>query len=203
MEDKPMNIRTPEALATSKQLWLLHVLTKTDTRNLNITMQEASDRIEAAKQKQGQGKQPDKKHTTRKGKTKEVANLKQYQNRVGYGLNIGGIRILEAYRQVAQHETDSIAVSLHATGIFPGGRKPHMIAEYPNARGGITLRPLFEYIQNDVTVTEETFKAWVKSLPVVIKDSGYYPFPESWKAKAIELAQEVDSSIAIIQITES
>jgi hypothetical protein len=44
-----IELRNPEAPATNKQLWLLHVLTKTDTRNLNITMLEASKRIEALK----------------------------------------------------------------------------------------------------------------------------------------------------------
>jgi len=46
-----MNLRNPEAPATSKQLWLLHILTKTDTRNLDITMAEASKRIEQLKGK--------------------------------------------------------------------------------------------------------------------------------------------------------
>lgn len=42
-------INNPNAPATSKQLWLLHILTKTDTRNLNLTMAEASTQIEALK----------------------------------------------------------------------------------------------------------------------------------------------------------
>jgi len=50
-------LRTPEAPATSKQLWLLHILTKTDTRGLKLTMQEASDRIEVLKSN-GQNKRP-------------------------------------------------------------------------------------------------------------------------------------------------
>lgn len=44
-----IELKNPEAPATSKQLWLLHVLTKTDTRNLNITMAEACKRIEVLK----------------------------------------------------------------------------------------------------------------------------------------------------------
>jgi len=40
-----ITMHNPEAPATNKQLWLLHILTKTDTRNLNITMAEASKRI--------------------------------------------------------------------------------------------------------------------------------------------------------------
>ncbi len=44
-----VTLRTPGAPATSKQLWLLHILTKTDTRNLNLTMQEASGRINELK----------------------------------------------------------------------------------------------------------------------------------------------------------
>jgi hypothetical protein len=44
-------ITNPNAPATSKQLWLLHILTKTDTRNLTLTMAEASAKIEALKNK--------------------------------------------------------------------------------------------------------------------------------------------------------
>lgn len=42
-------IKNPDEPATSKQLWLLHKLTNTDTRSLNITMLEAHKRIVAAK----------------------------------------------------------------------------------------------------------------------------------------------------------
>lgn len=38
-------IHNPEAPATRKQLWLLHILTKEDTRAWQLTMQEASDKI--------------------------------------------------------------------------------------------------------------------------------------------------------------
>lgn len=38
-------LRTPEAPATSRQLWLLHILTKQDTRDWDLTMQQASDKI--------------------------------------------------------------------------------------------------------------------------------------------------------------
>src|SRR3990172_12598190 len=40
-----VTLRNPEAPATSKQLWRLHQLTKDDTRDLDLTMREASDRI--------------------------------------------------------------------------------------------------------------------------------------------------------------
>lgn len=49
--DMTIELRNPEAPATSKQLWLLHILTKSDTRGLNITMSEASKRIEELKNK--------------------------------------------------------------------------------------------------------------------------------------------------------
>lgn len=42
-------LATPEAPATSRQLWLLHILTKQDTRNLKLTMQQASDKISELK----------------------------------------------------------------------------------------------------------------------------------------------------------
>ena len=44
-----MILKTPEAPATSKQLWLLHILTKQDTRSWQLTMREASKKIEELK----------------------------------------------------------------------------------------------------------------------------------------------------------
>lgn len=57
-----VTLRTPDAPATTRQLWLLHVLTKQDTRGLNITMTEASRRIEDAKR--GQPSKPATKRDT-------------------------------------------------------------------------------------------------------------------------------------------
>ena len=48
-----IQLHNPDAPATKKQLWLLHILTKTDTRNLNITMKAASDRINELKSNPG------------------------------------------------------------------------------------------------------------------------------------------------------
>lgn len=45
-----VTLKNPEAPATSKQLWKIHQLTKEDTRDLDITMQEASDRISRLEQ---------------------------------------------------------------------------------------------------------------------------------------------------------
>lgn len=42
-------LKNPNDKATSKQLWLLHILTKQDTRNWNLTMLEASQKIESLK----------------------------------------------------------------------------------------------------------------------------------------------------------
>ena len=40
-----IQIKTPDAPATNRQMWLLHLLTGEDTRNLDLTMKQASDRI--------------------------------------------------------------------------------------------------------------------------------------------------------------
>lgn len=44
-----INIKNPDIPATKKQLWLLHLLTGTDTRNSNLTTQQASDKISELK----------------------------------------------------------------------------------------------------------------------------------------------------------
>lgn len=48
-------INNPDMPATKKQLWLLHILTKEDTRDWRFTMQQASDKIQELKQN---GKRP-------------------------------------------------------------------------------------------------------------------------------------------------
>ena len=44
-----MTISNPDAPATSKQLYYLHLLTKQDTRDWKLTMKEASDKISELK----------------------------------------------------------------------------------------------------------------------------------------------------------
>jgi hypothetical protein len=46
-----MKLNNPNEPATKRQLWYLHILTKGDTRNLQITKVEASKRIELARAK--------------------------------------------------------------------------------------------------------------------------------------------------------
>jgi len=55
-----VTLSNPESPATKKQLWLLHILTKTDTRKLDITMLEASKRIGELKHNNGTRPQGDK-----------------------------------------------------------------------------------------------------------------------------------------------
>lgn len=51
-------IRTPDAPATQKQLWYLHTLTGEDTTDWNITMQQASDKIDELTTKKNVVAQP-------------------------------------------------------------------------------------------------------------------------------------------------
>lgn len=55
LEVRKMNLNNPDAPANKKQLWLLHILTKEDTRAWNLTMQQASDKIQELK---GNGNRP-------------------------------------------------------------------------------------------------------------------------------------------------
>lgn len=52
-----ISLKTPNATATRKQLWLLHTLVKQDTRDWKLTMQEASDKI--SEFKLDNGRHPD------------------------------------------------------------------------------------------------------------------------------------------------
>ncbi len=210
-----VTLKTPEAPATSKQLWLLHILTKTDTRKLDITMQEASNRIEELKSN-GNHK-PSHLTTTSKpqgdtaranyrvsGVSKAIAKLdKRYHGLTGQGLNLGKIQIVQAFKEVNLHhdpETKQakICVSLKASGIFPGGKKPHIITEFIKNEDTVSICPLFAYIRHNVTVDRAEYHNWIRSLPV--KFSKTMPIPEAWHDKALQLAQAVDQYIDILEV---
>jgi len=48
-----MTMSKPDLPATKKQLWLLHLLTKEDTRNWNLTVKQASEKISELKGSNG------------------------------------------------------------------------------------------------------------------------------------------------------
>lgn len=205
-----MVINTPEAPASKKQLWLLHLLTKKDTREWNLTMQQANDKISELKQGNGNNKRPliNPHASAIKQDQQKLAQSrydKQFGHLTGYGMNIGNLRIVQAYKEVSMHhDTETkkprICVSLKASGIFPGGKKQHIITEFIKTDTDVSLTPLFAYIRHNVTVPLNDYKAWIKSLPVKLNNSKYNPIPESWHDKAIELAKDVDCSIAILDV---
>jgi len=45
MTTKEFTIKEPDAPATRKQLWMLHTILGIDSRGLQLTIQEASDKI--------------------------------------------------------------------------------------------------------------------------------------------------------------
>lgn len=254
-----VTLRTPNAPATKRQLWLLHLLTKTDTRGMKLTMQEASDRINALK---GNGKdkpQATKRSTSRRhwgidtfvqteqsdlgkhgycskcygdmqifnsdgivrhyeshktakalglwgkqNKPSAIAKLdKRYHGLTGQGLNLGKLQIVQAFKEVTLHHNiddghRQICVSLKASAIFPGGKKPHIITEFIKHDKTVTIAPLYAHLRHYPSVDRTEYHNWIKNLP--IKFSKTMPIPESWHDKALELAQTVDKSIDILDI---
>ena len=225
-----MTLSNPQAPATNKQLWLLHLLTKTDTRNLNLTMQQASDQI--AGLKNGVKSKPVQTDKTRadyrisgirplvnphasaiKQDTQKLAQIrydknlakldKRYHNLTGQGLNLGKLQMIQAFKEIAMHHDPQtkkarICVSVKASAIFPGGKKPHIISEFIKDTDTVSICPLFAHLRRNVTVSRIEYHSWIKSLPV--KFNKYSNVPESWRDKALELAQAVDKYIAILDV---
>jgi hypothetical protein len=186
-----ITFNNPDAPATSKQLWLLHILTKQDTRTLKLTIREASERIESAKTKPKQTAPIDK---------RIKALDKRYHNLTGAGLDISGIKIIQAFKDINKHGIDSVCISVKASGIFPQGKKPHILSTMPSYKDDeIIIRPLYGYIHNEPRVKVSEYREWVKSLPL-----HYYqysdPIPEDWKVKVEEIARNQDKELDIVKI---
>lgn len=103
-----MRLNNPGAPATSRQLWLLHILTKQDTRNLQLTMQQASDAIAQAKQG-GNGKSKTKANSRRHWQHSDfVITNQDSQGRYGYcGKCYGDMQVFNSdglYRHYNSHK---------------------------------------------------------------------------------------------------
>ena len=197
-----ITINNPDLPATKKQLWLLHILTKQDTRNLKLTMQQASDRINDLKQSNNRPLVNPKASAIKQDKQLRQQKQwdKQFSHLTGYGLNIGKLRIVQAFKEICKHYDDSICVSLKASGIFPGGKKQHIISDMPCGNDDICIRPLFAQIRTDVTVTREQYYNWIASVPVKFTTLKSNSIPESWRDKALSLAKSVNKPIAIFKM---
>lgn len=170
-----VTLRNPEAPASSKQLWLLHILTKQDTRNWQLTMQQASDKIEELK---GNGHKP---------KVDLRTNV----------TTLPGLDIVEAYKSVSLHRDTQVTVEVKARAIFPGGKKPHIISSYTSGNK-VHISPLYAYIKNDVTIDRTTFEAWIRHLP--IRFSKVMPVPEDKRELATRLARRIHRTMDIIPL---
>lgn len=177
-----MTIREPAAPATSRQLWLLHILTKTDTRELKLTKQQASDKI--SELKQATGRPLVNLHASAVKRDKQTIAQQKYDKQfghlTGYGLNLGALRVVQAFKEIAMHGKDSIAISLKASAIFPGGRKQHIIT-VATWGGEAHISPLFAHRRNYFDVPEPEYRTWVKSLPVQFNKYNFGKIPEDWK----------------------
>lgn len=171
-----MAIKNPELPATKKQLWLLHILTKTDTRNLNITMSQASQKIADAKQK------PSSKSTKQKpDKTM-----------------LGNIEITLAYKEIAKHD-NGFSITTKINGVFPHSKKPHALTWYHNENKTI-INPLYGRIRNSVEIDTVELNVFIKNLPIKFrefKNSNEYNVPENIKPIAEQKAKLLDDSMEL------
>ena len=195
-----MTISKPDIPATKKQLWLLHLLTKEDTRNWNLTVKQASDKISELKGSSNHKPKTKVKNKPVKYELERKQAHNKYKDSIGYGLNLCDIEILKAYKTISKHYDDSISVGYHAIGLFPGGKKPYDISDSYESNGMVLIRPIFKHLRKDYKVPIEVYKNWIKSLPIIIENNKYNPFPESWNDKAMELAKQSDSYLSIIEM---
>lgn len=110
--------------------------------------------------------------------------------------NLGPIILTKAHKEVNIHKQNQICVTVIAVGIFPTGRKPHMLAFTKNSDDTYWITPLYGYIKNNVTLPVSQVEAWIKSLPVV--NSRVMPVPDDWWPTAKKLASEVNETFTIL-----
>jgi hypothetical protein len=179
-------IRTPEAPATSKQLWLLHTLTKTDTRNLNITMLEASNRIQALMDKPKVKDMP---------KSKLPSDIvAKYGKCTLFDTYLGSIHVMQAFKRISKHDTGFVC-EMELVGLLPGGKKPHILTRAWFRDNKVTFSALFANVKY-VDVDGSEFKAWLLNLPVF--NYKYNPVPPEYLDKAIAIAKTIDTDMQIM-----
>lgn len=181
-----MTLKNPDAPATKSQLWLLHILTKSDTRNLKITMSEASKRIAELK------------NAPKKSNEKSSDEPKQNNKNM-----LGEIEITKAYKQIYSHTWQGktgFCIQVNIYGIFPRGKKEHQLSWYTSA-DRVIITPQYAHINKDVQVATKTMKRFIRS----ITDIRHYkpmPIPDEIKPVAEQKAKELDSSIAIYYLID-
>ena len=194
-----MMLKNPELPATSKQLWLLHILTKTDTRELKLTMAEASERIEQLKNKTAI------KSTAKTEKPKQAEN----DNTVKHIANFNGLLITSGQKTIAKHDFDGetgFSISTTLYGLFPGGKKIYQLSWYTRENRTAIFNPLFGHIRNSIEVDILDVKNLIRSLPIKHKTFETWPeynLAENIKPIAEQKAQLTDSGIDIYYLTEN
>ncbi|GAI02654.1 unnamed protein product, partial [marine sediment metagenome] len=113
---------------------------------------------------------------------------------------LNGLRITKAYKQVSRHGKDEISVSLQAWGVFPRGRRPHIISMYRSGDEYV-ISPLYGHVAHWVHVPVSKVKAWIRSLP--IRHFEPMAVASEYREKAEEVARSVDEPIAILSLTGS
>ncbi|MFA5300563.1 MAG: hypothetical protein WC389_20440 [Lutibacter sp.] len=194
-------LKNPDEPATKKQLWLLHILTKTDTRNLNITMLEASQRIEAAKKNPAEKSRPlVNPHASAIKQDKQKIAQQKYDG--ANKIMLGEIQIVKAYKQIARHQwegKDGFSIDTHIFGILPRGHKAHELS-WSNFNDNVTsFNPLHGNVKDFTDVDQEQVKAFIKSI-TDIKHWSCSPVPDDVKPIAEAKAKELDSQITIYHL---
>ena len=198
-----ITLKTPDAPATAKQLWLLHILTKEDTRGLTLTMQEASDRI--AELKNSAHRPLVNPHASAIGQDRQLRAQQKYDKENGKepkAQSLNGIRITKAYKVVSMHKGNHICVSVQAYGIFPKGHKAHLLSfSYADQGQAVWITPLYTHIRNHCYLDADKLRQWIKPLPIV--NCKAIPVPGDLWDKAQSLAKPIDRWIEILPLGEA
>jgi hypothetical protein len=180
-------LKNPDLPATSKQLWLLHILTKSDTRELNITMAEASKRIEDIKSKSANNKSCSKIELVKSNK-----------------VMLGKIEVTNAYKEISKHTDSGFSVTARIYGIFPGGKNKYQLSWYKRENMAI-IRPLFGHIRHDAEVEIVELNAFIKPLPIKFNDfkDSNYNVPDNARSIAISKAELLDDDMELYYLINS
>ena len=198
-----VTLKNPDMPATKSQLWLLHILTKTDTRNLTLTMKQASDKINELKSGKSKTDRPlINPHASAIQQDKhKIAQLKfDNSNKV----MLGNIEITKAYKQISSHNWQGktgFTIDTHLYGILPKGHKAHDLTWYNYDTTTSSFKPLNGVTRHFVDVPTIEVKNFIRN----ITDIRYYtpmPIPDDVKPIAEAVAKELEDSITIYHLID-
>lgn len=203
-------IKYPDNPATSKQLWLLHLLTKEDTRNWKLTVKEASDKISELKSGTNKSKvmpdvKPDKRPLVNphaSARIQDKQKLAQIKYDKTHSVMLGNIAIIKAYKVISRHNWQGktgFCISTEIFGIFPRGKNTYKLSWY-KSYDDCVITPLQGHCKWE-HIPYQAMEDFILSI-TDIHNAKHSPIPDDVLPIAIDKARELKTSIDIYHLID-